>query len=55
MTKNICVAHKLAGKTREAVWINCHNIFDASLPFVVLKNQDGEEKWVTSIKKLYRS
>ena len=33
-TKNISVAHKLAGKIRAGtVWINCHNIFDASLPF----------------------
>lgn len=33
-TKNISVAHKLASKIRSGtVWINCHNIFDASLPF----------------------
>ena len=33
-TKNISVAHKLAAKIRSGtVWINCHNIFDASLPF----------------------
>ena len=33
-TKDISVAHKLAAKIRAGtVWINCHNIFDASLPF----------------------
>ncbi len=33
-TKNISVAHKLAAKIRSGtVWVNCHNIFDASLPF----------------------
>ena len=33
-TKNISVAHKLASKIRAGtVWVNCHNIFDASLPF----------------------
>ncbi len=33
-TSNISVAHKLAAKIRSGtVWINCHNIFDASLPF----------------------
>ena len=33
-TKNISVAHKLAAKIRAGtVWVNCHNIFDASLPF----------------------
>ena len=33
-TKDISVAHKMAAKIRAGtVWINCHNIFDASLPF----------------------
>ncbi|MEE2695027.1 MAG: aldehyde dehydrogenase family protein [Pseudomonadota bacterium] len=33
-TKDISAAHKLAAKIRAGtVWINCHNIFDASLPF----------------------
>ena len=33
-SKDISTAHKLAGKIRAGtVWINCHNIFDASLPF----------------------
>ena len=33
-SKNISTAHKLASKIRAGtVWINCHNIFDASLPF----------------------
>jgi len=33
-TKDISKAHKLAGKIRSGtVWINCHNVFDASLPF----------------------
>src|SRR5215467_14162730 len=33
-TRNIGTAHKLAGRLRSGtVWINCHNVFDASLPF----------------------
>jgi acyl-CoA reductase-like NAD-dependent aldehyde dehydrogenase len=33
-TKDISKAHKLAGLIRSGtVWINCHNVFDASLPF----------------------
>ncbi|HEY7688030.1 MAG TPA: aldehyde dehydrogenase family protein [Dongiaceae bacterium] len=33
-TKDISKAHKLAAKIRSGtVWINCHNVFDASLPF----------------------
>ena len=29
-TKDISVAHKLAATRAGTVWINCHNIFDAS-------------------------
>ena len=33
-SQNISTAHKLAAKIRSGtVWVNCHNIFDASLPF----------------------
>jgi len=33
-TKDISKAHKLAGMIRSGtVWVNCHNVFDASLPF----------------------
>jgi phenylacetaldehyde dehydrogenase len=33
-TSNIGTAHKLASHIRSGtVWINCHNVFDASLPF----------------------
>jgi acyl-CoA reductase-like NAD-dependent aldehyde dehydrogenase len=33
-TKDISKAHKLAGLIRSGtVWINCHNVLDASLPF----------------------
>ena len=33
-TKDISKAHKLARLIRSGtVWINCHNVFDASLPF----------------------
>jgi len=33
-TRDISKAHKLAGLIRSGtVWINCHNVFDASLPF----------------------
>jgi phenylacetaldehyde dehydrogenase len=33
-TRDIGVAHKMAKRIRSGtVWINCHNVFDASLPF----------------------
>jgi phenylacetaldehyde dehydrogenase len=33
-TRNGGTAHKLANRIRSGtVWINCHNVFDASLPF----------------------
>ena len=33
-TNNLSVAHKMARKIRAGtVWINCHNVFDAALPF----------------------
>jgi phenylacetaldehyde dehydrogenase len=33
-TQNISVAHKVARSLRAGtVWVNCHNVFDASLPF----------------------
>ena len=33
-TKDLSTAHRLAAQLRAGtVWINCHNIFDASLPF----------------------
>jgi phenylacetaldehyde dehydrogenase len=33
-TSNVGTAHKLASRIRSGtVWINCHNVFDASLPF----------------------
>ncbi|HVB66689.1 MAG TPA: aldehyde dehydrogenase family protein, partial [Acetobacteraceae bacterium] len=33
-TRNGSLAHKLARRIRSGtVWINCHNVFDASLPF----------------------
>ena len=33
-TQNIGLAHKLARALRAGtVWVNCHNVFDASLPF----------------------
>jgi len=33
-TRNIGTAHKLASRIRSGtVWLNCHNVFDASLPF----------------------
>jgi phenylacetaldehyde dehydrogenase len=33
-SKDISIAHKMAAKLRAGtIWINCHNIFDASLPF----------------------
>ena len=46
-TKDIGTAHKLAAKIRAGtVWVNCHNIFDASLPLEVIKSLVGAEKWV---------
>lgn len=33
-TKNVSLAHKMAAKIKAGtVWVNCHNIFDAALPF----------------------
>jgi phenylacetaldehyde dehydrogenase len=33
-TKDLSTAHKMARRIRSGtVWINCHNVFDASLPF----------------------
>ncbi|MGD9538435.1 MAG: aldehyde dehydrogenase family protein [Alphaproteobacteria bacterium] len=33
-TRNIGLAHKMAKRVRSGtVWINCHNVFDAALPF----------------------
>ena len=33
-TRDISTAHKMARRIRAgAIWINCHNVFDASLPF----------------------
>ena len=33
-TRDIGTAHKMARRIRAgAIWINCHNVFDASLPF----------------------
>lgn len=33
-TGNLSIAHKLASRIRSGtVWVNCHNVFDASLPF----------------------
>ena len=30
----VSIAHKLASRIRSGtVWVNCHNVFDASLPF----------------------
>jgi phenylacetaldehyde dehydrogenase len=45
-TKDISKAHKLAGTIRSgAVWVNCHNVFDASLPFGGTSNPGGAAKW----------
>ena len=33
-TRDVGTAHKMARRIRAgAIWINCHNVFDASLPF----------------------
>ena len=33
-TQNLSLAHKVArGLRAGTVWVNCHNVFDASLPF----------------------
>jgi phenylacetaldehyde dehydrogenase len=33
-TSNLSIAHKMARRIRSGtVWINCHNVFDAALPF----------------------
>ena len=33
-TKDLSKAHRIAARLRAGtVWINCHNVFDAALPF----------------------
>jgi phenylacetaldehyde dehydrogenase len=33
-TKDISIAHKMARRIKAGtVWVNCHNVFDAALPF----------------------
>ncbi len=33
-TRDVSIAHKMARRIRSGtVWVNCHNVFDASLPF----------------------
>jgi phenylacetaldehyde dehydrogenase len=33
-TRDVGVAHKMAKRLRAGtVWVNCHNVFDAALPF----------------------
>jgi phenylacetaldehyde dehydrogenase len=33
-TRDLSIAHKMARRIRSGtVWVNCHNVFDASLPF----------------------
>jgi delta 1-pyrroline-5-carboxylate dehydrogenase len=45
-TRNIGTAHKLASRIRSGtVWINCHNVFDASLPFGGYKHRAGAARW----------
>jgi phenylacetaldehyde dehydrogenase len=45
-TDNLSVAHKVArGLRAGSVWVNCHNVFDASLPFGGYKQSGwGREK-----------
>src|SRR6516165_3394093 len=45
-TRNGGTAHKLASRIRSGtVWINCHNVFDASLPFGGYKQSGWGQKW----------
>jgi phenylacetaldehyde dehydrogenase len=33
-TKDLSIAHKMAKRIKAGtVWVNCHNVFDAALPF----------------------
>jgi acyl-CoA reductase-like NAD-dependent aldehyde dehydrogenase len=53
-TRNGGTAHKLAARIRSGtVWINCHNVFDASLPFGGYK-QSGWRDGRGSLQQLYR-
>ncbi|MGI8771924.1 MAG: aldehyde dehydrogenase family protein [Acidobacteriaceae bacterium] len=45
-TRDLSTAHKMASRIRAgSVWVNCHNVFDASLPFGGYKQSGwGREK-----------
>jgi phenylacetaldehyde dehydrogenase len=44
-TRDISKANKLAMRIRAGtVWINCHNVFDASLPFGGYKGSGRERE-----------
>ena len=55
-TRNGGTAHKLASRIRSGtVWINCHNVFDASLPFGGYKQSGwGREMGAGSVPQLHR-
>ena len=55
-TRDISKAHKLARLIRSGtVWINCHNVFDASLPFGGYKQSGwGREMGERSAAQLHR-
>jgi phenylacetaldehyde dehydrogenase len=51
-TKDISKAHALAKKLRAGtVWINCYNVFDASLPFGGYKQSGWAVRWATRFSR----
>jgi acyl-CoA reductase-like NAD-dependent aldehyde dehydrogenase len=47
-TRDISKAHALAKKLRAGtVWINCYNVFDASLPSAGTSSPAGAARWAT--------
>ncbi len=56
-TQNISLAHKVARGIRAGtVWVNCHNVFDASLPFGGYKQSGwGREMGEEVLQQLHRA
>jgi len=53
-TKDLSKAHRLAGLLRSGtVWINCHNVFDASLPFGGYKQSGWGREMGDEVLKSY--
>ena len=53
-TQNLSLAHKVArGLRAGTVWVNCHNVFDASLPFGGYKQSGWGREMGREVLELY--